>query len=216
MRTLFLVFPAILPVLSVQDVGRAVPASRPVQSRPAESRPAPDDDVLTRDASKPGDIPAPQGASPEDIRAMQGAKAMLEAEVRLKRLLQEGKIKGVDKLLTFEDISSWPYEDGLKGMPDSLRKLDGQKVMMTGFMLPIDEVENISKFLLVQSLWSCCFGQPPDVNGLVRVEMQGRKRVEYQYDPIRIIGILTIKANYDDDYCTDVYTLKAESVEVIH
>jgi hypothetical protein len=141
---------------------------------------------------------------------------MLEAEARLKKLLQEGKIKGVDKLLTFEDISSWPYEDGLKGMPDPVRKLDGQKVMMTGFMLPIDEVENISKFLLVQSLWSCCFGQPPDVNGLVRVEMQGGKRVEYQYDPIRIIGTLVIKANYDDDYCIDIYTLKADSVEVIH
>jgi hypothetical protein len=216
MRTLLLVLTATLPALPPQDPGRADPASRPAASRPAESRPAPGADVLTRDAAEPGEVPAPQGVTPEDIRAMQGAKAMLEAESRLKKLLQEGKIKGVDKLLTFEDISSWPYEDGLKGMPDPVRKLDGQKVMMTGFMLPIDEVENISKFLLVQSLWSCCFGQPPDVNGLVRVEMQGGKRVEYQYDPIRIVGTLVIKANYDDDYCIDIYTLKADSVEVIH
>jgi hypothetical protein len=42
---------------------------------------------------------------------------------------------------------------------------------MTGFMLPIDEVENIKEFLLVQSLWSCCYGQPPDINGIVRVVM---------------------------------------------
>jgi hypothetical protein len=194
--------------------GTQAPTSRPA-SRPSEPAKEVTKDPVIRPADQ-GGAPAPAGATPEDIRAMRGAKAMLQAEARLKALIKDGKIKGIDRVLTFEEISSWPYEDGLKGMPESVKKLDGLKVMMTGFMLPIDEVENIKQFLLVQSLWSCCFGQPPDINGLVRVVMQGGQKVQYQYDPLKVIGTFVIKPHYDDDYCVDVFTLKAESVEVIN
>src|SRR5688572_2183876 len=119
MRTLFVVLPALLPVLCFQEAGRA-PASAP-SSRPAECRPAAGE-VVTTDAARPGDIPAPKDTSPDDIRAMQGAKTMLDAEARLKKLMQEGKFKGVEKIVTFDEISSWPYEDGLKGMPASVKK----------------------------------------------------------------------------------------------
>ena len=195
------------------------PASQPAGTDAGKKDPATKDPATKDPVLKPADqgsTPAPAGASPDDIRAMRGAKAMLRAEARLKALIKDGKIKGIDRVLTFEEISAWPYEDGVKGMPEPVKKLDGLKVMMTGFMLPIDEVENIKQFLLVQSLWSCCYGQPPDINGLVRVVMQGGKTVQYQYDPIKVIGTFAIKPTYDDDYCVDIYTLKAESVEVIN
>ncbi len=137
------------------------------------------------------------------------------AERRLAALLKAGKIKGIDQVLPFEEIASWPYEDGLKGMPKKLNKLDGKTVMMTGFMLPIDEVENIKEFLLVQSLWSCCFGQPPDINGTVRVVMQGKKRIDYKFDPIRVIGKFKIKPTIEDGFCVDIYQLETKDVEVI-
>jgi len=191
------------------------PASRPAQTPASKPVDAGGKDPVVKPADQ-GNTPVPAGASPDDIRAMRGAKAMLQAEARLKTLIKDGKIKGIDRVLTFEEISSWPYEDGVKGMPEPVKKLDGQKVMMTGFMLPIDEVENIKQFLLVQSLWSCCYGQPPDINGLVRVVMQGGQKVQYQYDPIKVIGTFVVKPNYDDDYCVDIYTLKADSVEVIN
>src|SRR5690606_38243532 len=87
---------------------------------------------------KPRSEPLPAGTDPEDLKAMRGAEQMLAAERRLARLLKAGKIKGVDRILPFEEIANWPYQDALKGMPKQLEKLDGQKVMMTGFMLPID------------------------------------------------------------------------------
>ena len=140
---------------------------------------------------------------------------MLAAERRLRELLDAGKIEGVDKILTFEEIESWPYEDGLLGMPPKVKALDGTEVLMTGFMLPIDEVENIKEFLLVQSLWSCCYGQPPDINGIVRVVMQGDARLDYQFDPIKVIGTFRVEATYEDGYCVDIFQLDASSVEVI-
>ena len=158
----------------------------------------------------------PTGTDPADLRAMQGAQAMLAAEERLRNLIKSGKISGIDRILTFEEISSWPYEDGLLGIPKQVEKLDGKNVLMTGFMLPIDEVEDIKEFLLVQSLWSCCFGQPPDINGFVRVVMKGDARIDYQFDPIKITGTFKVEATSEDGYCVDIYQLIADSVEVIH
>ena len=155
------------------------------------------------------------GMDAADLLAQRGAEAMLAAEKRLRDLLKAGKIKGIDRILPFEEISSWPYQDGLKGMPKRLKKLSGKQVLMTGFMLPIDEVENIKEFLLVQSLWGCCYGTPPDINGVVRVVMKGSKRIDYEFEPIKIIGTFKVGPTVEDGFCVDIYQLSAESVEVI-
>lgn len=159
--------------------------------------------------------PTPAGSDPADIRAMQGAQAMLEAEARLRAQIKAGKISGIERLVSFDEIASWPYEDGLLGLPPSVAKLSGQRVLMTGFMLPLDEVEQIKEFLLVQSLWSCCYGQPPDINGIVRVVMQGDARIDYQFDPIKVVGEFIVEETKEEGYCVDIYQLHAESVEVI-
>jgi hypothetical protein len=163
----------------------------------------------------PEDLPLPPGASPEDIRAMRSQAEMLRTERRLMQRLREGKIKGVEKLVRFEDISDWPYDDGLKGCPEAVRALDGKKVAMIGFMLPIDEVENIKEFLLVQSLWACCYGTPPDINGIVRVVMKGDKRTDYQFDPVLVTGAFRVRETREDEYCIDVFQLEAEDVSVV-
>ena len=210
--------PASQPTNQVPTGVTQQPASRPgsTGSRSSDAKTA---DSKTQepktDEAKGEEIKLPASASPEDIRAVRGAQAMLEAEARLRELVKSGKIAGLDKILSFEEISSWPYQDGLKGMPKSVQELDGKKVLMTGFMLPIDEVENIKQFLLVQSLWSCCYGQPPDINGIVRVVMQGNKRTDYHFEPIKVIGTFRVKATIEDGYCVDIFQLHAESVEVI-
>jgi hypothetical protein len=211
----------------------AAPTTRPSESKPSAapvtgtiqdkqdkptSQPTKKDDPApggTTDTPPEAEVKMPAGASAGDIRAVRGAQAMLQAEAKLKKLVAEGKITGVDKILPFEEISSWPYQDGLKGMPKSVQELDGKNVLMTGFMLPIDEVENIKQFLLVQSLWSCCYGQPPDINGIVRVVMKGKKRLDYEFEPIKIIGKFKVKATIEDGYCVDIFQLETESVEVI-
>ncbi|MEZ5964685.1 MAG: DUF3299 domain-containing protein [Planctomycetota bacterium] len=200
------------------DVGKAdavKPKDVAAPAKPAEkpAREQEEDEGDDEPATTPTQLPA--SADPSDVAAMQSAQAMIKAEARLRRLLKKGAIKGIDKILTFEEISGWPYQDGLKGMPESVKKMDGKTVLMTGFMLPIDEVEKIKEFLLVQSLWSCCYGQPPDINGIVRVVMKGDKRIDYKYDPIKVTGQFKVVASYEDGYCIDIYQLQADEVEVI-
>ena len=178
-------------------------AEKKAAERKAAEKKAAEDDLI------------PMGTDPADIAAMRGAQQMIEAEKKLREMIRSGKLKNIDQILTFEEISSWPYEDSLKGMPKQVKKLDGKRVMMTGFMLPIDEVENIKEFLLVQSLWSCCYGQPPDINGIVRVVMKGKKRIDYQFEPLKIIGDFKVIASVEDGYCLDIFQLHTDDVQVI-
>lgn len=197
-------------------------ADRPVAEKPVTDRPVADKPVTDKPAGEEPRIdrpdkqqPMPKGTDPADIAAMRSADAMIAAERKLAEQLKAGKITGLDQILPFDELTSWPYEDGLKGMPKRIRDLSGKKVLMTGFMLPIDEVQNIKEFLLVQSLWSCCYGQPPDINGIVRVVMPKGKHTDYFFDPLKVIGTFKVEATMLDGYCVDIYQLHVESLEVI-
>ncbi|MGE3172704.1 MAG: DUF3299 domain-containing protein [Planctomycetota bacterium] len=194
------------PATGTQDPKKA-PAEQ--GGKPAEPAQEPRIDKPAADA------PTPAGADPADLAAIRSAEAMLEAERKLAQMIKDGKITGLDKVVTFDELSAWPYEDGLKGMPKRVRELDGKKVLMSGFMLPIDEVQNIKEFLLVQSLWSCCYGQPPDIHGIVRVVMPAEKTTDYFFDPLKIIGTFKVEATVIDGYCVDIYQLHVESLEAL-
>lgn len=190
-----------------------------VEPRPSKQEPAPEPQKPPAEEPRidrpEKDQPIPKGTDPADIAAMRSAEAMLAAERRLAEQIKAGKIKGLDMILPFDELTSWPYEDGLKGMPERIKKLSGKKVLMTGFMLPIDEVKNIKEFLLVQSLWSCCYGQPPDIHGIVRVVMPKDRRTDYFFDPLKVIGTFKVEATILDGYCVDIYQLHVESLEVL-
>src|ERR1017187_4680410 len=66
--------------------------------------------------------------------------------------------------LQFDTLKSWTYIEGKTPIPDFIQKLNGQNIEMVGFMMPLSEVKNITEFILVPSLWGCCYGQPPAVN----------------------------------------------------
>ena len=197
-----------------QDPAKTDPTKQPPKTEtPKTDKPKEGDEG--RIDRPPQDQPVPRGTDPADLAAMRSAEAMLEAERKLAELVKQGKITGLDKILPFDELSSWPYEDGLKGMPKRIKDLSGKKVLMTGFMLPIDEVQNIKEFLLVQSLWSCCYGQPPDIHGIVRVVMPKGKTTDYFFDPLKVIGTFKVESTILDGYCVDIYQLHVESLEAI-
>ena len=192
-----------------KDPGKQEP--KPATGTPKTDKPK-DEPRIDKPAS---DQPMPKGTDPADIAAMRSAEQMLQAEKKLADEIKAGKVTGLDKILPFDEIDSWPYEDGLKGMPKRIKELSGKKVLMTGFMLPIDEVQNIKEFLLVKSLWSCCYGTPPDIHGIVRVVMPKGKTTDYFFDPLKVIGTFKVEATVMDGYCVDIYQLHVESLEAL-
>lgn len=195
-------------------------APQPVPQDPKPPQPKPPEPAPKQAEGKPPAAPAPnakahpKGTSPADLAAVRSAEKMLEQERKLMARLREGKLPGVD-LVRFETLAGWKYTKGLEGMPDTTKALDGKKVAMIGFMLPIDEVKDIRHFLLVQSLWSCCYGTPPDIHGIVRIEMPKDRPIDYSFEPLLITGTLRVGATMEDGYCIDIYQLHADSVVVL-
>lgn len=193
------VVPATGPLAIVQD-----PPPKPAPPAPKPAPPA-------QEPGKPAQPDHPAGTSPADVAAKRSAEKMLAAERKLAARLREGKLPGVDQHLRFESLTAWKYTKGLDGMPPEVRALAGRKVSMVGFMLPIDEVKDIRSFLLVQSLWSCCYGTPPDVHGIVRVEMPKDRPIGYSFEPLLVTGTLRVQATLEDGYVVDIFQLRADT-----
>ena len=115
--------------------------------------------------------------------------------------------------LGFDTLKSWTYVEGKTPIPDFIKKLDGKDIEMTGFMMPLSEVNDITEFLLVPSLWGCCYGQPPAVNHIVVVKMPAGRLAKFYNDPIRVRGRFNVGETKQDGYLVSLYVLTAERID---
>jgi len=84
---------------------------------------------------------------------------------------------------------------------------------MSGFMIPLDQADNISNFALVPSLFACCFGQAPQIQHQVIVRTPKGKAVPYFPDEIICEGTLKVEEHKDDGYIVSVFELDVNSVK---
>jgi hypothetical protein len=115
--------------------------------------------------------------------------------------------------LTFDTLKSWTYIEGKTPIPDFIKKLDGRDVEMVGFMMPLSEVKDITEFLLVPSLWGCCYGQPPAVNHIVVVKMPKGQTTKVFNDVIRVRGRFSVGETKEGRYLVSLYVLTAERID---
>jgi hypothetical protein len=114
--------------------------------------------------------------------------------------------------MSFARLSDWDYTNGLVGMPEDVQALAGTTVTFVGFMLPIDEVTSMTQFLLVQSLWSCCYGTPPDLHEIVRCVLPAGQTTDYTFEPVLLTGTLTVGPTVEDGYVVDVFQLQVSTI----
>ncbi len=106
-----------------------------------------------------------------------------------------------------------PPPSGAKQIPAQVKALDGQKVIVSGYMLPTKVEKGLVKeFLLVASPMLCCYGQTPQVNEFVVVNM-GVNGVKPVMDtPVQFLGKLVVKEMYEDGFLTNIYLLQGEKM----
>ncbi|QDT17005.1 hypothetical protein [Alienimonas californiensis] len=56
---------------------------------------------------------------------------------------------------------------------ESIKRLDGEKVFLKGYMYPEAKTEDITSFIFVKDSGDCCFGGKPKVTDMIRVDMTG-------------------------------------------
>lgn len=81
-------------------------------------------------------------------------------------------------------------------MPDKLKKLSGRMVRIPGFMVPLEDKQQIVKeFLLVPYAGACIHVPPPPPNQMVHVLMESGSEAVFTWEPIWVTGELKISAS---------------------
>lgn len=121
-------------------------------------------------------------------------------------------------MLTFSKLMFryWPQtkEKGARDpFPKEIKSLNGKKVIMDGFMFPIDfEKGKVRSFILSNGMFGCCFGDAPAITETIKVYRSDGKLMPYQ-SMARVTGILEVGEEYDaDGYVDSVYRIKADDV----
>jgi hypothetical protein len=117
-------------------------------------------------------------------------------------------------VLGIKELGNFEYDPDKGGnIPDDIKKLSGAKIRVQGFMIPLDQADNISHFSLVPSLFACCFGQPPQIQHQIVVHTPKGKAVGYYPDEIVCEGILKVDEKKDDGYIVSVFEMDVQSVK---
>lgn len=107
------------------------------------------------------------------------------------------------------------YPDEYEGeeihFPDRIRALDGEKVALTGYMIPLRWDENrVPHFMLVRDLLQCCFGGAPEPDEWLDVVMEGKGTIYWAYVPVVVRGTFRLAGQSDEaGYATGAFSLEA-------
>jgi hypothetical protein len=116
--------------------------------------------------------------------------------------------------IAIKQLGNFDYDQEKGGnIPDDVKRLSGQPVKLRGFMIPMDQADNITKFALVPDLFACCFGQPPQIQHMVVATCPPGKAVGYSPDEIVVEGKLNVEEKKDDGYIISIFEVTVSSVK---
>ena len=108
----------------------------------------------------------------------------------------------------WETLRAYEYNPGLEELPEEIKQLDGQKVAMLGFLWAIYDYDDIHKFGLVGSHWSCCYGIPPGLSDVVIVNLaEGHEGLSQTFNPVRVQGTLRIGEMKEGGFTVAIYEM---------
>ncbi|HEY7091186.1 MAG TPA: DUF3299 domain-containing protein [Tepidisphaeraceae bacterium] len=118
--------------------------------------------------------------------------------------------------ITIKDLGNFDYDADHGGnIPEDVQKLSGHPIKLKGFMIPMDQAANITQFALVPDLFSCCFGQPPQIQHTVVVNCPKGKAVSYFPDEISVEGTLKVQEKKDEGFIVSIFEVEVSSVKPV-
>lgn len=110
------------------------------------------------------------------------------------------------------------YDLKTKKLGKNVKKIIDKKVMVKGFMIPLDYSEKVlEKFLLVPYVPTCSHTPPPPGNMIINVKISKKKGIKLSYFPVEVRGVITLdKAKKVNAYMDQgAYALKASSIKEV-
>jgi hypothetical protein len=127
----------------------------------------------------------------------------------------------------FDGLASFEYEapdTALKGpavkpdpadkfIPDYIKSLDGKKVIIKGFMIPLLVKEGkVAELLLMRNQSTCCYGVPPKITEFISVKMAGKGVPALMDTPVTLEGTLRVGTARENGFITEIYQLDGEKL----
>jgi hypothetical protein len=180
--------------------------------------------LLKQVAADPSTDPQRVGSLQEEIKVCEknianGVTSLTPAQTAVAtsaetRVPHKKPATGETLELAIKDLGNFDYDQEKGGnIPADIKGLTGSKLRLRGYMIPMDQAENISQFALVPSLFSCCFGQPPQVQHTIVVNCPKGKAVNYYQDEIIVEGNLTVEEKKDDGFIVSIFSMECSSVK---
>jgi hypothetical protein len=107
------------------------------------------------------------------------------------------------------------FTGNINDVPTIYRKLDGQRVMLDGYMFSSTGASNVHDFQLVYNIQRCCFGGPPKVQERVFVFCPPGKIIGMNSAYMQMVGTLHVQVTQDKGGAiTSVYTMDLENARL--
>jgi hypothetical protein len=165
-------------------------------------------------------VVAPPASSPAALQAQSLAVATGQANTDPStgkpRVPHPAPIPGQLLNMTIKELGNFEFDPTADtGVPPDVKALNGTKVRLRGFMIPLNQAETITDFALVPSLVGCCFGQPPGVQHTITCKTAKGQAVGYSVDEIYVEGIIKINVQRDQGYTFSIFDLDVTSVKAV-
>ena len=102
-----------------------------------------------------------------------------------------------EEVLTWQRLQPLNEVTRVGQVPLALAQLDGRRVVMAGFLMPLYKLRDIDEFAFVGSHYTCCFERMPGLGDQVVVTLaDGETPMQLTVKPIRVRGTLRLKPKH--------------------
>ncbi|WP_221030914.1 DUF3299 domain-containing protein [Actomonas aquatica] len=117
-------------------------------------------------------------------------------------------------LNNLEDIGDMTeVEYAASKIPPEIMALDGKKVCIPAYMLPLRfDDDGVVEFLGMADTNSCCYGGEPKLTEIILVTMKNGATKSLMDSPLFLFGTLRVGPVDDDGFVTAVYTMECDRV----
>ena len=95
----------------------------------------------------------------------------------------------IDDLQKDENRPELPFRE-------SALQLDGQRIFVKGYVLSNEKRSEMTSFILVPDLGTCCFGGQPKLNDMIEVKLKPPMKTSFSYFRRKIAGTLTVDPRF--------------------
>jgi hypothetical protein len=155
------------------------------------------------------------------VRAISGVARELSRELLL---LAVGASPGADGIsaamppgherVSWNRLGGFTYREG-EPLPGEVLAWAGREVGIFGFMMTLGDAERSPQFVLVESLWGCCFGSVPELNQTILVRVADGAAAEYSAAPLLVTGRLEVGEEREGGFVTSVYRIVDAKVSAL-